>query len=110
MMKYVTRLERRVPYFERGDVVEIDIFALAGWVSAAGALGGADVFIARPIFKALAELRTLKANDERRQKEREVMIKGLLACLNGLKTQGANGPVTEGIRDINDYLVKNASD
>ena len=36
--------------------------------------------------------------------EQRIIVSGLLACLQGLKEQGCNGPVTKGIEDINKYL------
>ena len=39
------------------------------------------------------------------KEERLILLKGLLACLEGLKQGGANGPVTRAIAEINDYLL-----
>ena len=39
------------------------------------------------------------------KEERLILLKGQLACLKGLKEQGCNGPVTQGIKDIEDYLI-----
>lgn len=40
------------------------------------------------------------------KEEMYILINGLLACLKGLKEQGCNGPVTQGIKDIEHYLNK----
>lgn len=40
------------------------------------------------------------------KKERLILLQGQLACLKGLKEQGCNGPVTKGISDIEEYLIK----
>lgn len=41
------------------------------------------------------------------KEERLIMINGLLACLKGLHTDlNCNGPVTKGINDIENYLIK----
>lgn len=40
--------------------------------------------------------------------EQEVLTRGILACLKGLKEQGCNGPVTEAIETIEDHLNKKA--
>lgn len=39
------------------------------------------------------------------KEERLLLIKGQLACLKGLKEQGCNGPVTEAINNMENYLV-----
>lgn len=39
------------------------------------------------------------------KEERLILLKGQLACLKGLKEQGCNGPVTQGIKDIEEYLI-----
>lgn len=55
----------------------------------------------------------------RRQKEQDEVIKsiqeeqslltyGVLACLKGLQEQGANGPVTEAIDEIEKHINKKA--
>lgn len=40
------------------------------------------------------------------KKENLLLIKSIQACLKGLKEQGCNGPVTEAIKDIDNYLLK----
>lgn len=40
--------------------------------------------------------------------EQTLIIHGLLACLKGLKEQGCNGPVTEAIDNIENYINKEA--
>ena len=42
------------------------------------------------------------------KQEQSILTKGVLACLKGLKEQGCNGPVTEAINDIENYLYRNA--
>ena len=38
------------------------------------------------------------------KKEQRIITSGLLACLKGLKEQGCNGPVTAGIKEIEQHL------
>jgi hypothetical protein len=38
------------------------------------------------------------------KEEQEIIVHGVLACLKGLREQGCNGPVKEGIAEIEDYL------
>ena len=42
------------------------------------------------------------------QEEQTLLTYGVLACLKGLKEQGANGPVTEAIDKIEKHLNKKA--
>lgn len=39
------------------------------------------------------------------KEERLILLKSQLACLKGLKEQGCNGPVTQGITDLEEYLI-----
>jgi hypothetical protein len=36
--------------------------------------------------------------------ELQVLTRGILACLKGLQEKGCNGPVTEAVKDIEEYL------
>lgn len=40
------------------------------------------------------------------KEERLILVQGLLACLKGLREQGCDGPVKEGIENIENYLIK----
>ena len=41
------------------------------------------------------------------KEERLILLKGLLACLKGLHNDlNCNGPVTQGIADLEEYLIK----
>ena len=51
------------------------------------------------------EVGLLKSEVQDSKEERLILLKGQLACLKGLKEQGCNGPVTQGIKDIEDYLI-----
>ena len=42
------------------------------------------------------------------KKEQEILTKGILACLKGLKEQGCNGAVTTTISEIETYLNNKA--
>lgn len=52
------------------------------------------------------EVRELKEEAKDSKEERLILLKGQLACLKGLKEQGCNGPVTKGIKDIEEYLIE----
>ncbi|MGN0656839.1 MAG: branched-chain amino acid ABC transporter permease [Ruminiclostridium sp.] len=40
--------------------------------------------------------------------EQSVIVKGVLACLEGLKEQGCNGPVTNAIKEIQTHINEQA--
>lgn len=42
------------------------------------------------------------------KEEQTVLTHGVLACLKGLKEQGCDGPVTEAIDQIEDFINKRA--
>lgn len=56
------------------------------------------------------EVRWLKSELHDSKEERLILLKGQLACLKGLKEQGCNGPVTQGIKDIEEYIIKKSHD
>jgi hypothetical protein len=64
--------------------------------------------------KEIAELKievgVLKSEARDSKEERLLLVNGVLACLKGLKEQGCNGPVTEGINQIENYLMKKSHD
>ena len=42
------------------------------------------------------------------KEEQTILVYGVLACLQGLKEQGCNGPVTEAINKIEKHINKQA--
>lgn len=50
----------------------------------------------------------LEEDSKTNKEENALLLKGQLACLKGLKEQGCNGPVTQSILEIEDYLLKEA--
>ena len=56
------------------------------------------------------EVGVLKSEIKDSKEERLILVNGVLACLKGLKEQGCNGPVTEGIHQIEEYLMKKSHD
>ena len=52
----------------------------------------------------------LEAEMDDSKEERLILVNGVLACLKGLKEQGCNGPVTEGIKQIENYLMRKSHD
>lgn len=59
--------------------------------------------------KKLEEQAEEQANDIKESKEeRLLLMRGVLACLNGLREQGCNNTVTTTIKEFNEYLQKQA--
>lgn len=56
------------------------------------------------------EVSRLKNDSKDIKEEMLVIVNGLLACLKGLQEQGCNGPVTVGIKQIEEYLMKKSHD
>lgn len=56
------------------------------------------------------EVGVLKSEIKDSKEERLILVNGVLACLKGLKEKGCDGPVTEGINQIEDYLIKKSHD
>lgn len=58
------------------------------------------------------DIKNLKKHHEDDMKiikeEQAIIVHGVLACLKGLREQGCNGPVKEGIAEIEEYLNKKA--
>lgn len=53
----------------------------------------------------VGKLETALADEVRKNSEElQVLTRGILACLKGLQEKGCNGPVTEAVKDIEDYL------
>lgn len=62
------------------------------------------------IKKLKNEVEVIKTEIKDGKEERLILVNGVLACLKGLKEQGCNGPVTEGIKQIEAYLMKKSHD
>ena len=59
--------------------------------------------------KDLNALKTRHEDDMKAvQKELSIITRGQLACLKGLQEKGCNGPVTEAIQMLEEYLNKTA--
>lgn len=58
------------------------------------------------------EIKKLQAHHEEDiiaiKQEQTLLVYGILACLKGLKEQGCNGPVTEAIKQYENYLNQKA--
>ena len=83
---------------------------LQSLLTAAAALGAAGALLAA-YNKTYDWVRRQERQDaaiaELREEQR-LLTCGVLACLKGLREQGCNGPVTEAIRLIEDYVNRKA--
>lgn len=75
------------------------------------AIAGAFVAVINYIRKIFGWFDRQEKQDKEIQvikEEQKIMTKGILACLKGLYEQGANGPVTEAINEIESHLNQKA--
>ena len=84
--------------------MEINITTLAAAITAFGVVFGAIFAIYRWFLKQEKQDRDIESIKE----EQTVLVHGVLACLKGLKEQGCNGPVTEAIEQIEEYINRQA--
>lgn len=93
------------------------IITVGSLIGALGVIGGALIaaykFFRKPeeLEEKLKKIRETHEEDIRKINEEQCLITyGLLACLKGLREQGCNGPVTDGINRIEKHLNKQAHD
>ena len=84
--------------------MEVNITALAATITALGVVFGAVFGIYRWFLKQEKQDKDIKAIKE----EQSVPVHGVLACLQGLREQGCNGPVTAAIEQIENHINKQA--
>ena len=82
----------------------MDISAIAATITALGVILGALFAAYKWFLKQEKQDKDIKVIKE----EQTILTEGILACLKGLKEQGCNGPVTEAIDKIENYLNKRA--
>ena len=80
------------------------IITIASVITALGVIFGAVFAFHNWLLKREKNDKDIKSIKE----EQSILTKGVLACLKGLKEQGCNGPVTEAIEDIEEYVNKQA--
>lgn len=82
------------------------LIALAELVTALGVIGGVVLWCIKFVQRSKRQHEELKAI----RQEQTLICYGLLACLQGLKEQGCNGPVTEAMNRIEEHLNQAAHD
>ena len=82
----------------------MNITTLAATITALGVVFGAVFAVYKWFLKQEKQDKDIKTIKE----EQTILTEGILACLKGLKEQGCNGPVTDAIDKIENYLNKRA--
>lgn len=90
----------------------IDLQWLAAIITAITAIATPVVVCVKSVNKLVERIENLESWNKRQQRdldraaqENEVIITGVLASLKGLQEMGCNGPVTQGIEDIEGFLA-----
>ena len=85
-------------------------FSWPALAAIAAAIPGAAVFMVQAFRAYNRSYDWVKRQQEQDRKiqaindELKVLSRAMLACLRGLHEQGCNGPVTEGIRDLEAHI------
>ena len=82
------------------------LITLAELLTAIGVIGGVILWCFKFVQRSRRQNEELKAI----RREQTLICYGLLACLQGLKEQGCNGPVTEAMNRIEEHLNQAAHD
>ena len=95
----------------------INLYYVAAWLTALGVIAGVLAAVYKVISKHLKRVGNIESWNGKQQQDIEnitaqdvLKLRALLACLKGLEQQGCNGPVTESIKELEDYLFKRMSD
>ena len=82
------------------------LIKLAELLTALGVIGGVVLWCFKFVQRSRRQNEELKAI----RREQTLICYGLLACLQGLKDQGCNGPVTEAMNRMETHLNQAAHD
>ena len=80
--------------------MDINIQSLAAFIGALGVILGALFAFYRWYLKQEKQDKDISAIKQ----EQAILTEGILACLQGLREQGCNGPVTTAITKIEAYI------
>lgn len=78
-------------------VISGAVFGIFKWI---------ETKVLNRIDKLENDVSGLKIDSKDNKEENMILLKAQLACLKGLKEQGCNGPVTESIHEIEQYLIE----
>ena len=82
----------------------MNLTTLAATITALGVVFGAIFAVHKWFLKQEKQDKDIKSIKE----EQSVLVHGVLACLQGLREQGCNGPVTAAIEQIENHINKQA--
>ncbi len=82
------------------------LITFAKLLTALGVIGSVILWCIKFVQRSKRQNEELKAI----RKEQTLICYGLLACLQGLKEQGCNGPVTEAMNRLEEHLNQAAHD
>lgn len=87
---------------------------IVGWAAVIGAAAALIGYLTK-VFNFVKEpedikkeIAAIKAELASQKTEQRILTNGILACLKGLQEQGANGPVTAAVKEIEQYLIDSA--
>lgn len=80
------------------------IITIAGVLAALGTIGGGVVWCVKFVDRQKKQDKEIAAI----RREQTLICYGIKACLQGLKEQGCNGPVTEALDKLDKHLNKAA--
>lgn len=80
----------------------MDIGTVVSVITIASAVLGVAAYVANLAFRFMK----LEKQAEHRKEDTKIMLSALLACLDGLQQQGANGAVTKTKAELEQYIIK----
>lgn len=80
----------------------MDVGTVVSVITIASAVLGVAAYVANLAFR----FKRLEKQADHRKKDTEIMLAALLACLDGLHQQGANGTVTTTKAQLEKYIIE----
>ena len=80
----------------------MDLGTVVSSITIASALLGVAAYVANLAFR----FKKLERQAEHRKEDTKIILSSLLACLDGLHQQGANGIVTKTKAELEEYINK----
>lgn len=80
----------------------MDLGTVVSSITIASALLGVAAYVANLAFR----FKKLERQAEHRKEDTKIILSSLLACLDGLHQQGANGIVTKTKAELEEYIIK----
>ena len=80
----------------------MDLGTVVSIITIASALLGVAAYVANLAYR----FKKLERQAEHRKEDTKIILSSLLACLDGLHQQGANGIVTKTKAELAEYIIK----